>query len=93
MSIPLSFVLRHGCNSIRKCTPMSKFSFCCSVCAVQKYISEKAFCEIMSAGGSDSCFPVELLTIDLVCHLGSLSEWVLSKKQCFLIIRTAVRLP
>lgn len=37
MPILLSYILRCSCNSIRKCTPISKFSFCCSVCAVQKY--------------------------------------------------------
>lgn len=56
-------------------------------------ISEKAFYEVTSADGSDSCFPLELLAIDVICHLGSCSEWVLSQKQCFLVIRTAVRLP
>lgn len=37
LPILLSYILQCSCNSIRKHTPISKFSFCCCVCAVQKY--------------------------------------------------------
>lgn len=57
------------------------------------HISEEAFYEVTSADGSETCFPLGLLSADVICHVGFLSEWVLSQKQCFLVIRTAVRLP